>query len=80
MTSIDITINVETKNNRINKIIKLHLIHLEFILQYITLTSYYIVKGHIQMTSNHININVEQKNNRINKIIKLRLIQLEFIL
>ena len=44
MVSNDRTINVETKNNRVNKMAKLHLIHLEFTLQYITLTSYYIVK------------------------------------
>ena len=44
MTSNDSTRNVETKNNRVNKMIKLHSIQIEFTLQYITLTSYYIVK------------------------------------
>ena len=44
MTSNDNTINVKTENNRINKMTKLHSIHLEFTLQYITLTNYYIVK------------------------------------
>ena len=36
--------NVKTKNNRVNKMTKLHSIHLEFMLQYITLTNHYIVK------------------------------------
>ena len=31
MTSNDITINVETKNNRINKMTKLDSIHLEYL-------------------------------------------------
>ena len=44
MTCNDSTINVETKSDRVNKITKLHLIHLEFTLQHITLTNYYIVK------------------------------------
>ena len=44
MMSNDSTINVETKNNAVNKITKLHLKCLELILQYITFTSYYIVK------------------------------------
>ena len=43
MTSNDNTINVK-KNNRVNKMAKLHSIHLEFTLQYITITNYYIVK------------------------------------
>ena len=44
-------------------------IYLEITLHYITLTDYYIVKGHIQITSNHINVNVKQKKyNRVNKI------------
>ena len=38
------TIKIETKNNRVNKMTKLHLIQLEFILLDITLTDYYIVK------------------------------------
>ena len=44
MINNDSTIIVKTKNNKVNKIRKLHLIQLEFILQYITLTNYYIVK------------------------------------
>ena len=40
MINNDSTINVETKNNRMNKMTKLHLIHIEFTLQYITLTTY----------------------------------------
>ena len=44
--SNDSTINVQKKNNRVNKITKLDSIHLEFTLQYITLTDYYIVKTH----------------------------------
>ena len=36
--------NVETKNNRANKMTKLQLLHLIFIIHYILLTSYYIVK------------------------------------
>ena len=42
MTSNDNTINVK-KNNRVKKMTKLHSIHLEFTLQYISLTDYYIV-------------------------------------
>ena len=38
-------INVEiNKNNRVNKMTALNLIHLQIILHYITLTKYYIVK------------------------------------
>ena len=37
------SINVE-KNNRVNKVTKLQPIELEFTLQYIALTNYYIVK------------------------------------
>ena len=44
MTSNKSIINVETKNNRINKMTKRHSIYLEFTLLYITLTTYYIVK------------------------------------
>ena len=44
MMSNDRTINVETKNNRVNKMTKLHFIRIEQILQYVTLTSYYILK------------------------------------
>ena len=44
MISNNSTINMETKNDTVNKIRKLHLIQLEFTLQYITLTSYFIVK------------------------------------
>ena len=32
------------KNNKVNRMTKFDSIHLEYILQYITLTSYYIVK------------------------------------
>ena len=34
-----------------------------FILRYITLTSYYILKEVIQMTSNYSTIDVEEENN-----------------
>ena len=45
MMSNDNTIYVKTKKpNRMNKIAKLHSIYIEFTLQYITLTCYYIVK------------------------------------
>ena len=44
MMSNDSTINVETKNNRINKMTKLYSIHIELTLKYITLTRYYIAK------------------------------------
>ena len=44
MTSIHIIVNVQKNNNAVNKIKTLSYINLEFILQYITLTSYYIVK------------------------------------
>ena len=57
--SNDITINAETKNNRVNKLTKMYLIHLEFTLQYITyLLLYY--KEHIHMTSNESTTNVEK--------------------
>ena len=45
MTCNDSTINVETKSDRVNNMTKLHLIHLEFTLQHITLTNYYIIRG-----------------------------------
>ena len=38
-------------------------IFLEFILHYITLTDYYILKDIIQMTSNYSTIDVEEENN-----------------
>ena len=44
MTSNDNVKNVEIKNNRANKMTKLQLLHLKFIIHYILLTSYYIVK------------------------------------
>ena len=44
MTSNDSIINVEIKNNRMNKMTKRQSIHLEFTLLDITLTDYYIVK------------------------------------
>ena len=44
MTSNDRIINVETKNNRMNKMARLHSLQFKFSLQYITLTAYYIVK------------------------------------
>ena len=40
---------------------------LGFILYYITLTSYYILKDIIQMTSNYSTIDVEEENNKIRK-------------
>ena len=42
-------------------------IFLGFILHYITLTSYYILKDVIQMTSNYSTIDVEEENNRVRK-------------
>ena len=42
-------------------------IFLGFILQYITLTDYYILKDIIQMTSNYSTIVVEEENNRVRK-------------
>ena len=44
MMSNDRTMNMKTKNNRMKKMTKLHSIQIEFILQCITLTCYYIVK------------------------------------
>ena len=38
-----------------------------FILHYITLTSYYILKGLIETTSNYSTIDVEEENNRVRK-------------
>ena len=61
MMSNDSTINVETKNNKMKKMTKLHLIHLEFILQYIGLTNYYIVKYIFRWINNYNTINVETK-------------------
>ena len=40
---------------------------LGFILHYITLTDYYILKDIIQMTSNYSTIDVEEENNKIRK-------------
>ena len=40
---------------------------LGFILQYITLTHYYIVKDIIKMKSNYSTMRVEEKNNRVRK-------------
>ena len=40
---------------------------LGFILRYITLTNYYILKDIIQMTSNYSTIDVEEENNRVRK-------------
>ena len=66
LTSNHSNINVEiNKNNRVNKLIILNLIHLQIILHYVTLADYYIAKRHIQLTSNHSNVNVE-----INKTIE----------
>ena len=48
MMSNDSTIIVETKNNKMNKMTKLHSIQLKFILQYIPLTNYYIVEDTIR--------------------------------
>ena len=45
MTNNDSIINVVTKNDRVNKMKNLLTIHLEFTLQYIKLTSYYIAKN-----------------------------------
>ena len=42
-------------------------IFLGFILHYITLTSYYILKDIIQMTNNYSTIDVEEENNRVRK-------------
>ena len=60
---------------------KLHLIHKEFTLQYITLTFYYIYcTGHIQTISNNSIINVLTKYNKMNKMTKLYSLQSEFTL
>ena len=40
---------------------------LGFILQYKTLTSYYILKDVIRMTSNYSTIDVEEENDRVRK-------------
>ena len=44
MTSNASNINVEIKGDIMKKMTKLHSIYLEFTLQYITLTTYYMVK------------------------------------
>ena len=44
MTSNNSNINVEIKDDIMKKMTKLHSIYLDFTLQYITLTTYYIVK------------------------------------
>ena len=68
MTSHHSTINVETKSERVNKMIKLHSIHLKILLQYITLIYHLLYcKEHIQIMNNDSAINVETKNNTINK-------------
>ena len=78
---IRITSNDNMKNarkiNRMNKTTKINLIHIKLTLQYMTLTHYYIVKGHIQMTSNNSTISVETKNNRVNKMKNLHSIHIE---
>ena len=79
MMSNDSTINVQTKTNRVNKITKLDLLQLEFTLQYILLTCYYIVNDTFRrwvMTAPL----MCKKNNRVNKITKLDSIHLEFTL
>ena len=43
------------------------LVLIGFILHYITLTSYYILKDIIQMTSNYSTIDVEEENNKVRK-------------
>ena len=40
---------------------------LGFMLHYIKLTAYYILKDIIQMTSNYSTIDVEEENNRVRK-------------
>ena len=80
MTSTDNTIYVKTKTNRMNKITKLHSLHLKFTLQ---INHRYLLlywKGHIQMMSNDSKINVVTKNHIVNKMIKLYLINLELTL
>ena len=59
---------------------KLHLMHLEFTLQYITLTNYYIVKDTFRREIITEPLMWKQKNNRVNKMTKLHSIYLEFTL
>ena len=40
---------------------------LGYILHYVTLTDYYILKDIIRMTSNYSTIDVEEENNRVRK-------------
>ena len=64
MTSNYSTINVEIENKRVRKS---QTIFLGFILEYRTLTSYYILKDIIKMTSNYSTIDMEEENNRVRK-------------
>ena len=63
MTSNYSTIDVEEENNSVRKMSMSKSIFLGFILHYITLTNYCIVKDIIQMTSNYSTIDVEEKKN-----------------
>ena len=55
--------------------------HLQFILQNITLTNYYIYTRHTQITSIHSNVYVDiNKNNRVNKMTTLNSIHLQIVL
>ena len=79
MTSNNRTLKVEIKN-RMNNMTQLYSIDLEFTLQYITFTNYYIYcKEHIQMITNDSTINLVSRNNRVNKITKLHSIHLEYL-
>ena len=69
MTNNHSNVNVETKNNRVNKMITLNSIHLEIILHYITLTSYYIVKDTFRLQAvKAMKMWKQKKNNRVNKM------------
>ena len=59
--SNDTTTNVKTKNNRVNKMTKLHSIHLEFTLQFYHTYPLLYCKGHIQIMSNDTTPNVKTK-------------------
>ena len=56
-----------------------HSIHLRFILHYITLAFYYVVKGHIQMTSKYSTIDVKKEINKV-RMLRSHSIHLLFIL
>ena len=67
-------VNIETKNNRENKMtIKFNTLR-NYTILYQTYQLLYC-KRHIEIISNHSNVNMETKNNRVNKMTTFNSIQ-----